>query len=138
MTMEQPSGLVAEVAPTWDRPIVLVPTFASLGLVGGLFPSFSLMANLYVVVLGGVMMWLGLSSRVIVKRPSPVRLPRAASWWLLPAFILVAMEVTNFLLGSTHAHPTLSRLADPTLARYSARSLGYFAWLGGFWGLVRR
>lgn len=138
MTMEQPSGLIADAAPVWDRPLVTVPTFALLALAGGLFPSFSLVANLYVLVLGGTLMWIGLSTRMIAKRSSPVRLTRAASWWLLPVFILVSIELTDFALGSTRAHPTLSLLADPALNRYSVRTFAYFAWFGGFWGLVRR
>ncbi len=55
-----------------------------------------------------------------------------------PGRNLVVVELTNFLLGSTYAHPTLSVLADPALDHYSIRSLAYFAWLGAFWGLVRR
>lgn len=137
MAME-PSGLVVDDAPSWARPLIIVPAFALLALIGGLFPSFSLLANLYVLVLGGAMTWLGLTARFVVKRPSPARLPRGASLWLVPAFVFVAVELTNYAMGSTYAHPTLSLLADPALERYSIRSLAYFAWLGGFWGLVRR
>lgn len=114
-----------------------VPTFVLLALVGGLFPSFSMSANVYVLVVGGVLMWLGLSGRV-AKRPSPWRLGRGAAWWLLPAGLFVAIELSNDLLGSTYAHPTLSVLLDDPLTVYSVRSLAYFAWLGAFWGLVRR
>jgi len=116
---------------------VTVPTFVLLALVGGLFPSFSMSANVYVLLVGGVLTWLGLSGRV-AKRPSPWRLDRRAAWWLVPAGLFVAVELSNDLLGSTHAHPTLSVLLDAPLTVYSVRSLAYFAWLGAFWGLVRR
>jgi hypothetical protein len=137
MGMDHQSGLAVDVAPAWDRPLVTVPAFALLALIGGFFPSFSLAANLYVLVLGGAMMWFGLSGRV-PKRPSPTRLTRAAAWWLVPAGILLAFELTDFALGSTYAHPTVSLLTDPALDHYSIRSVAYFAWLGAFWGLVRR
>jgi hypothetical protein len=137
VSTDQQPEYVAAPAHAWDRPLVTVPTFVFLALVGGLFPSFSVTANLYVLVLGGVLMWLGLSGRV-AKRPSPWRLTRAAAWWLVPATLFVLVELGNDLLGSTYAHPTLSVLLDDPLAHYSVRSLAYFAWLGAFWGLVRR
>jgi hypothetical protein len=121
----------------WSRPLVLVPVFALVSLIGGLFPSFSLRANLYVLAVGGAMVWLGLSGRA-AKRPSPSRLGRGAAWWLVPALLLGLVELTEFLLGSTAAHPTLSVLMDPVLDGYLARSACYFAWLSAFWGLVRR
>lgn len=135
--MDQHPDLVVDAAPAWDRPLVTVPTFALFALVGGLFKSFSVAANLYVLILGGLLMWVGLSA-TSVKRPSPVRLGRAARWWLIPASIFVIAEVINFALGSTYDHPTLSILVADPLASYPIRSLTYFAWLGGFWGLVRR
>jgi len=124
-------------AASWDRPLVLVPAFTTLALIGGLFPSFSVAANLYVLVLGGALVWLGLANRT-AKRASPWRLGRGARWWLLPAAMFVAIELVNFLYGSTYAHPTFSVLVAEPLAHYPVRSLAYFAWLGGFWGLVRR
>jgi hypothetical protein len=135
--MEPRHEYVIEPTPTWERPLVLVPSFAVLALIGGLFPSFSVAANLYVLALGGVLMWLGLANRT-AKRESPWRLERGARWWLLPAGIFVAIELVNFLYGSTYAHPTLSVLVADPLAHYPVRSVAYFAWLAGFWGLVRR
>jgi len=135
--MEPQPELVVDIAPAWDRPLITVPTFALLALVGGLFESFSVTANVYVLVLGGMLVWLGLSARA-ARRVSPARLPRPASWWLLPAALFVVIEVANFLLGSTYNHPTLSILVAGPLASYPVRTLAYFAWLGGFWGLVRR
>jgi hypothetical protein len=137
--MDQQPGLIVEIPQprSWDRPLVTVPAFAVLALIGGFFPSFSLMANLYVVVLGGVLMWFGLSGRV-ARTPSPRRLTRTAAWWLLPAGIFVAIELTDFVLGSTTPHPTLSVLLAGPLEGYTFRSVVYFIWLAGFWGLVRR
>ncbi len=116
---------------------VLVPVTILLSLIGGLFPSFSVAANLYVLELGGVLAWLGLSGRV-PKRPVPRRLPASAAWWLVPVLLAAVLELTDFLFGSTPAHPTFSDLMDPVLARYLPRSLGYAGWLCAFWGLVRR
>jgi hypothetical protein len=135
--MEPHAPYALERAPSWDRPLVLVPAFAVLALIGGFFPSFSVAANLYVLVLGATLMWLGLANRT-AKRASPWRLGRAARWWLLPTGIFVGIELVNFLYGSTDAHPTLSVLVADPLMHYPVRSLVYFAWLGGFWGLVRR
>ena len=114
-----------------------VPVFALVALVGGALPSFSSGANLLVLGVGGTLFWLGLSGRV-PRRPGPGRLPRRALWWLVPVGILGAVEATNYLSGSTAAHPTLSLLADPILDGRLVRSAVYFGWLNAFWGLVRR
>jgi hypothetical protein len=135
--MEQPSEIAVRDTPTWDRPIVLIPSFVLLSAIGGLFPSFSLPANLYVLAVGGTMLWLGLSGR-LPRRPAPRRLDRAAAWWLLPALTLAAVELATFIGGSTYHSPTLSLLSDPVLESYLARAALYFGWLTAFWGLVRR
>lgn len=136
--MQQPSTQVAAEAPgAWARPAVLVPVFAGLSLVGGQLPSFSLAANLYVLALGGAMVWLGLSRRV-PRRAVGDRIGRGVRWWILPAGVLVTAEVVTFALGSNYDYPTLSRLSDPLMAAEPVRSACYFAWLSGFWGLVRR
>ncbi len=135
--MERPHQLTAESTRSWDRPLIVVPIFVLMSLIGGTLPSFSIGANMYVLITGGGMFWFGLTDRV-AKRPVPVRLNRAVAWWLVPGGLLVGMELMNFAAGSTYAHPTLSALADPVLEGYPARSLAYFAWLSGFWGLVRR
>ncbi len=137
MVMEQQPELVVDDAPVWDRPLIAVPTFALLAMIGGMFKSFSVTANIYVLMLGGALMWLGLSDRA-AKRSGLARLGPAARWWLLPAAMFLVVEATNFALGSTYAHPTLSVLMDGLLAGYPIRTLAYFAWLGSFWGLVRR
>jgi hypothetical protein len=123
--------------PVWYRRTVLVPAVVALSLVGGAFPSFSVAANVYVLLLGGALAWLGLSGRV-PKRPRPKRVSRAAAWWLVPTLAAALLELVDYLLGSTPAHPTLSGLMDPVLAGYLPRSAAYCAWLCAFWGLVRR
>lgn len=135
--MEQRPELAAELGPTWARPIVLVPVFALVALVAGALPSFSLAANLLVLCVGGTLFWLGLSHHV-PRRTAPRHLHRAGLWWFVPLAVLIGVEVANFLIGSTDAHPTLSKLADPVLEGYPARAALYFGWLAGFWGLVRR
>jgi hypothetical protein len=135
--MEQPSEITAEAAQPWARPAVLVPVFVLVSLVGGLFPSFSNLANLYVVAIGGTLFWLGLSHRV-ARRPTPERLGRGAVWWLLPALTLALIELVMFIAGSTDDYPTLSLLTDPLLEGYLARSAAYFGWVTAFWGLIRR
>lgn len=135
--MERPTQLTAAPVRSWDRPLVLVPIFVVLSLIGGAFPSFSRGSYLYVLATGGGMFWIGVSGRV-AKRPVPVRLGRGVMWWLLPGGMLVVLELVNFSYGSTYPHPTFSLLADPVLENYLARSLAYLVWLNGFWGLVRR
>ncbi|MET7393944.1 hypothetical protein ABZS66_10665 [Dactylosporangium sp. NPDC005572] len=133
--MERPE-LVAEVDRAWTRPAVLTPVFALISLVGGALPSFSLRANLLVLGVGGALAWLGLSAAV-QRRPTRTRLPRAAAWWLVPLLLFAVVEGVTFLIGS-RAYPTLSRLADPVLEHYLARSAAYFGWLWAFWAMVRR
>jgi hypothetical protein len=131
------SQVAAEVPGAWGRPAVLVPVFALLALVGGQLPSFSLAANAYVLALGGAMAWLGLSGRV-PRRPARARLGPGTRWWVLPSAVLAVAEVVTYVLGSSYDYPTLSRLSDPVLAAEPVRSACYFAWLSGFWGLMRR
>jgi len=135
--MEPHSQLMVEAPRPWARPLVLVPVFAVVALLGAALPSFSGRATALVLVVGGPLFWLGLSARLPCHR-APRRLPSGAAWWLLPAGVLFAVEATNFLLGSTPDHPTLSQLADIPLAGYPCRAAAYFGWLMAFWGLVRR
>jgi hypothetical protein len=135
--MERPTELAAPAVQAWARPVIVVPAFVILSLIGGLFPSFTVSANLYVLAIGGVMAWIGLSGAVL-KKAVPGRLTGRWAWWLVPTMLLAMIELTNFMFGSTYPHPTLSVLMDPFLSHYTARAAVYFGWLTGFWGLVRR
>ncbi|WP_117215649.1 hypothetical protein [Allorhizocola rhizosphaerae] len=135
--MEPPEELAVERARAWTRPYVMGAVFVPLSLLGGLFPSFSLAANLYVLVLGAGLMIAGMSSR-LPRITAPEELPTGVVWWLLPVGMLAVFEIATYLLGSTHDFPTLSLLADPLLESYPVRSATYFGWLTVFWGLVRR
>jgi hypothetical protein len=121
----------------WDRPLVMLPLFALIAAVGGLFGSFTNGALLLVLAVGGTMVWLGLSGRV-ARRPAPASLPRSTVWWLLPILALALVELYAFTRNSPEAYPTLSLLADPILEGYLARAAAYFLWLTAFWALVRR
>jgi hypothetical protein len=133
--MEQPPPITA--VRVWDRPWVVVPVFVLIAAVGGLFDSFTSSANLLVLGVGGVMMWLGLTGRA-GRRPVPRALPRSTLWWLVPLLLLALVELFTFTMHSYENYPTLSLLADPLLESYAARSATYFLWLLGFWGLIRR
>lgn len=135
--MDQPPELSTEAVSVWDRPVVLFPIFILIALFGGLFGSFSLTANLLVLTVGGALVWLGMSGRV-VKRPPLRRLPSGTVWWLLPVLMLALVELYAFTRHSIDDYPTLSLLADPVLEHYVPRTALYFGWLCGFWGLVRR
>ena len=135
--MEPPPPASVEVAHSWDRPLVIVPLFVLVALVGGLFESFTLSANLLVLAVGGAFMWIGVTGRA-GRHPTPHRLGRGAAWWLVPVLALSFLELATFLRQSFEDYPTLSLLADPFLEGYVARSAGYLAWLAGFWALVRR
>jgi hypothetical protein len=115
----------------------MVPVFALIASVGGLFGSFTTGASLLVHAIGGTMVWLGVSGRA-GRRPVPRRLPRAALWWLVPLLAIALTELWAFLNTPRPDYPTISLLLDPVLERYLPRAGGYFAWLAGFWALVRR
>jgi hypothetical protein len=135
--MDQPPEVSAEAVRTWDRPIVTIPLFVLIALVGGLFQSFTLQANLLVLAVGGTLMWLGMTGRA-GRRPAPPELNRAAAWWLVPVLALALVELFAFTKHSIEHYPTLSLLADPMLEGYLARAACYFGWLFAFWGLIRR
>lgn len=132
--MEQPPP---ELAVERAKRFWVIPLFVPLALLGGFFPSFSLTANLYVLLLGSVLMVAGFSSR-LPRRAAPETLAPGIVWWLLPLLVFAVTELSSFVLGSTYTHPTLSILLDPLLDGYLLRSLAYFGWLTAFWGLVRR
>ena len=115
----------------------MLPLFVLIAAVGGLFESFTLSANLLVLAVGGTLVWLGLTGRV-ARRTAPRGLSPGAVWWLTPILALALVELFAFSRNSPEAYPTLSLLADPVLEGYLARTLAYFLWLTGFWGLVRR
>ena len=135
--MNQPPEIVADVPQGWTRPAVSIPVLAGLALVGGHLPSFSPQATLYSLLVGGVLIWLGLSPRV-PRRPAPRRMPRGTLWWAVPALLFGVFEAVTFLLGSSDEFPTFSRLTDPLLEDELTRSLVYFGWLSAFWAMVRR
>jgi hypothetical protein len=135
--MEQQPEITAEVPRSWDRPAVSVPVLACLSLVGGQLPSFSTQANIYTIGTGGALIWLGLSNRM-PRRAVPQRLGSGTVWWVIPVAIFGILEGATFVLGSADDFPTFSKLADPLLEDRMIRSVGYFAWLSAFWGLVRR
>jgi len=135
--MESPPEITAEVPRAWARPAVTLPVLAFLSLVGGQLPSFSTQANLYTIVLGGGLVLVGLSGRVVPRRPVPGRPRPPAAWWLLPALGFAVLEGVTFLAG-TRRYPTLSRLMDPLLEDEVVRSTCFFGWLAAFWVLVRR
>jgi hypothetical protein len=132
-----PETSSADEVHSWDRPVVLLPVFALIAAVGGLFDSFTLRANLLVLAVGGTLSWLALSGRV-ARRPGPARLASGARWWLVPVLALGLVEAYAFSRHSTVDYPTLSLLADPVLDHYLPRAACYFGWLAGFWWLVRR
>jgi hypothetical protein len=135
--MDSPPQAAAEAERTWDRPLVMVPLFALIATVGGLFGSFTLSANLLVLGVGGTLIWLGLTGRA-GRRPVPRQLGRGAVWWLVPVLMFGVVELYAFGKKSIEDYPTLSLLADPILDGYLARAACYFGWLTAFWGLIRR
>jgi hypothetical protein len=127
----------AEEVRAFDRPIVIVPLLSLIAAFGGLFGSFTLSANLLVLAVGGTMVWLGLSGRA-GRRVAVLRLSPGAVLWLVPVLVIGLTELYSFLHGSRDDYPTMSYIFDPILERYLPRAAGYFAWLAGFWALVRR
>ncbi len=124
------------------RPPVEVPTallaLASAGFLASVRP-LTWPATAGVAIVGGLMLARGLALSRAERLPAPAAMPRAAvrAWWVvLLAFI--ALEVTNDLLGSTWAHPTLSILLDPVTNSVPGRFVGVLVWVifGDY--LVRR
>jgi hypothetical protein len=139
--VDDPAAPAVTVAGPWDRAVVMVPVFAVLALAGGRLPSFSRAASGYVLVTGAVLIWLGHLSRRRAARPAhppPTSFVPGVAWWLLPVLVFGPVEAVDYLLGSTHEHPTVSMLLDPLLAADLPRSAVYLGWLTAFWTLVRR
>ncbi|GAA1797665.1 hypothetical protein GCM10009682_19150 [Luedemannella flava] len=111
---------------------------ATVAVVAGFLPSFSVGANALVAVVGVVMCWLGPSGRLgrrsVAGRPSG----RGALLWLVPLLLVGLVELYAFSRQADVAYPTLSLLADPVLGTYPGRVVGCLGWLVGFWWLARR
>jgi Na+/H+ antiporter NhaD/arsenite permease-like protein len=135
--MEPLPQVNTDVTRARDRPLFMLPLFALIAAVGGFFGSFTLRANLLVLGVGGALIWLGLTGRA-GRRPAPKTLAPGAIWWFAPLLMLALVEVFAFSKKSIEDYPTLSLLADPILDGYLPRVVCYFAWLAGFWGLIRR
>jgi hypothetical protein len=130
---------VAAAAPADTRSRLLIAgAFVPIAVVAGGLPSFSLGANLLVLLVGGALFWAGTAGRPDGVRSPGRRWPKGSLRWLLPAGALTAVEAVSFVLGSTPEHPTLSLLADPWLERSPVRAAAFLGWLLAFWGLVRR
>lgn len=129
--------MAAETAPArWHGPARAVG-FVGSSLVVGAFPSLSMRSTLTMIGLGGAFFWIGMARR-LHRRQGVRRIGRYAAWWLLPVVVFASFELTNFAMGSTWAHPTLSALSDPVLQHYWVRSAVFLGWITGFWGLIRR
>lgn len=135
--MEQLPPVPARAVRGFDRPLIRISLFTLIAAVGGLFASFTLAANLLVLAVGATFMGIGLGSWA-GRRPAPTRLPATAAWWLVPVLTMALVELFCFLKDSPDDWPTFSLLADPVLEHYLPRATSYFAWLTGFWVLVRR
>jgi cytochrome bd-type quinol oxidase subunit 1 len=140
--MEHDGEAARELTAERPRPsLPAVLLFVPLSLLGGFFPAFSLSANLYVLVLGIMLMIGGFAARA-QRRSEGADLPSGVLWWLLPVGLFAVVEGITFVMGRSpariHDYPTLSLLADPLLDNYVSRSLAYFCWLTIFWRLVRR
>jgi hypothetical protein len=75
--MAQPPRFLRFAATAWARPAALPAVLVPLSLIGGLLPSFSLAANLYVLLLGGAVIALGRWG-ALPGRPASVRPPAGA------------------------------------------------------------
>jgi hypothetical protein len=87
-----------------------------------------------VLVAGLPLCWLG-----VRRRPGagPVD-GRSAIVWAGIAGVAAAYELVLWLGRNDADHPTLSTLADPVLATYPGRVVGYLLWLGAGAWLVSR
>lgn len=132
---DQPT--TSESVRAFDRPTVMVPVFTLIAATGALFGSFTVGANLMVFAVGGTMVWFGVAGRA-GRRSAIGLLDRGALLWLVPVLVLGLTEFYSFLHTPRENYPTVSWIFDPLLEHYLPRALGWFAWLGGFWTLVRR
>jgi hypothetical protein len=102
------------------------------------FASFTWQATVAVLLAGAGVIGLGLLSTT-PRLPAPDRIGRrAALVWSVPVLAFCVLEVTDDVLGSTPAHPTLSTLLDPALAHHPVRAAAFLAWLVAGWQLIRR
>src|SRR5262245_62037360 len=133
---DQPEVSAEEIRAV-DRPVVMLPLLGFIAAIGGLFGSFTVSATLLVFAVGATFVWLGVSGRA-GRRIAPRRLGIGALWWMVPVLALGLTELYSFLHVPRENYPRVSLIFDPILDRYLPRAVGYFAWLTGFWALVRR
>jgi hypothetical protein len=113
----------------------IVAGIVGYALVAALCRPLTGPALLAVLAAGLPVFWIGVHRPPRVARPVGVR---SAAGWLGVGGVAAVYELGLRLGPDDLAHPTLSTLADPALATYPGRALGYVLWLGvGGW-LVSR
>lgn len=104
----------------------------------GTFASFTWQSTAAVLIPGITIFALGIARPPDRRpRPAPIGITGAVAW-SIPLLTFCVLEIVDDLLGSTHAHPTLSILMDPVLNVHVWRSMGYFVWIIVGWALVKR
>lgn len=116
---------------------------AVYAVVVGAFTRYSWPVTVAVISLGAAVVLVGWQGPVR-DRPVPASAPLAGTgWWggLLVAaglWELSALFQQPSLTADSHAHPTISSLADPLLGSHPGRSLALAIWLGLGWLVVRQ
>ena len=121
--------------PGWPRRAAVPAAIVGYALVAALCRPLTWPALAAVLVAGLPVLWLGVRRR---PRPVPGVTLRSAAPWLALGAVAALYELVLRLGPNDLAHPTLSTLADPALATYPGRVVGYVGWLAAGAWLVKR
>jgi hypothetical protein len=119
----------------WPRRAVIAAAITGYALLAARCRPLTAPALAAVLLAGVPLFWYGARRRPAAARPAG---GRSAAVWLGVGGVAGAYELALRLGPDDLAHPTLSTLADPALATYPGRVVGYLVWIGlGAW-LVSR
>lgn len=120
------------------RRLVAIGAAAVFALIAAPIPTLTWQASLVAIAVGGCVVFLVATGR-------PVRVDRveringgAAGPWIVLIVAFTVLELSALLAGSRSGFPTLSGLIGPMFLDTTTRLVGYVAWLGSGYWLLRR
>jgi len=120
------------------RRLVAIGAAAVFALIVAPIPTLTWQASLVAIAVGVCVVFLVVTGRPVRADPAKPVGGRGAIPWIVLIVVFTVLELSALLTGSRPGFPTLSGLIGPMFLDTTTRLVGYVAWLGtGYW-LLRR